>query len=59
MWLPRPHERFRQLIYPHSDCVEVYGLIRLAVLRQTPGIAAYAASDKALIVELATARSLC
>ncbi len=53
MWLPHPHERFRQLIYPHSDCVEVYGLVRLAVLRQTPGIAPYAASDKALIVELA------
>jgi glycosyltransferase involved in cell wall biosynthesis len=53
MWLPHPHERFRQLIYPHSDCVEVYGLMRLAVLRQTPGIAPYTASDKALIVELA------
>ena len=32
MWLPHPHERFRQLIYPHSDCVEIYGLVRLAVL---------------------------
>ena len=52
MWLPRPHERFHQLINPHGFCVEVYGLIRLAVLRQTPGIAPYAISDRALIVEL-------
>ena len=53
MQLPCPHERFRQLIQPTAECVEVYGLIRLAVLRQTPGIAPYAISDKVLIVELA------
>jgi glycosyltransferase involved in cell wall biosynthesis len=52
MWLPRPHERFRQLIRRHHTCEEVYSLIRLAVLRQTPGIAPYALSDKVLIVEL-------
>ena len=33
--------------------MEVYGLIRLAVLRQTAGIASYAISDKVLLVELA------
>ena len=48
-----PHERFRQLIHLYHDCVEVYGLIRLAVLRQTPGIAPYAQSDRVLLVELA------
>jgi glycosyltransferase involved in cell wall biosynthesis len=51
--LPRPHERFRQLIQLDHNCVEVYGLIRLAVLRQTPGIAPYAISDRVLLVELA------
>jgi glycosyltransferase involved in cell wall biosynthesis len=52
MWLPRPHERFRELM-PYHNCVEIFGLMRLAVLRQTPGSAAYAAADKVLIVELA------
>jgi len=53
MWLPRPHERFSQLIRRHHTCEEVYGLVRLNVMRQTPGIAPYAISDKVLIVELA------
>jgi glycosyltransferase involved in cell wall biosynthesis len=51
--LPRPHERFRQLIQLDHNCVEVYGLIRLAVLCRTPGIAPYAVSDRVLLVELA------
>jgi glycosyltransferase involved in cell wall biosynthesis len=51
-WLSRPHERFRELV-PSARCVEVFSLIRLAVLRQTPGIAPYAISDNVLIVELA------
>jgi glycosyltransferase involved in cell wall biosynthesis len=51
--LPRPHERFRRLIQLDHNCVEVYGLIRLAVLRKTPGIAPYAVSDRVLLVELA------
>jgi glycosyltransferase involved in cell wall biosynthesis len=52
MWLLRPHERFRQLLQPVT-CEEVYSLIRLSVLRQTPGIAPYAISDNVLLVELA------
>jgi glycosyltransferase involved in cell wall biosynthesis len=53
MWLRKPHERFQQLIRRHHTCEEVYGLVRLDVMRQTPGIAPYAISDKVLIVELA------
>jgi glycosyltransferase involved in cell wall biosynthesis len=55
-WLARPHERFGRHIQWGAfagHCVEVYGLIRLAVLRQTAGIASYAISDKVLLVELA------
>jgi glycosyltransferase involved in cell wall biosynthesis len=50
--LLRAHERFRELIRYGNSCEEVYGVIRMGVLRKTPAIAPYAASDKVLLGEL-------
>ena len=49
---PHPHERFGDLVRWDYKCFEVLGLIRSAVLRVTPLIASYIASDLALRAEL-------
>lgn len=50
---PRAYPRFHGAICPNHWCFEVYGLGRTAVLRQTPLIANYAGSDRALLGNLA------
>jgi glycosyltransferase involved in cell wall biosynthesis len=49
-----PHERFRSLseLRPSYNCEEVFGLVRLDILRQTKLIANYVDSDRTLIAEL-------
>jgi glycosyltransferase involved in cell wall biosynthesis len=49
---PHPHERFGDLVRWDYKCYELLGLIRASVLRMTPLIAAYIASDCALRAEL-------
>jgi len=49
---PHPHERFGDLVRWDYKCYEVLGLIRAAVLRMTPLIASFIASDTALRAEL-------
>ena len=49
---PHPHERFGDLVRWDYNCYEVFGLIRASVLRQTPLIASFIASDRALRAEL-------
>jgi glycosyltransferase involved in cell wall biosynthesis len=48
----RPHERFSDLVRWDYKCYEMLGLIRASVLRVTPLIASYIASDRALRAEL-------
>lgn len=50
---PAPHERFRSMACHYHDCSAVFGLMRTSVLRNTPLIGSYVASDRALLVELA------
>jgi glycosyltransferase involved in cell wall biosynthesis len=50
---PRAYQRFHGAICPKHWCFEVYGLGRAAVLRQTPLIASYTGSDRALLGDLA------
>lgn len=49
-----PHERFRSLseLRPSYNCEEVFGLMRMDVLRKTKLIANYVDSDRTLIAEL-------
>lgn len=49
-----PHFRFRGLsnVVPWHNCEEVFGLIRIDVLRQTALIAPYTDSDRTLLAEL-------
>ena len=49
---PHPHERFGDLVQWDYNCYEVFGLIRASVLRLTPLIASFIASDRALRAEL-------
>jgi len=49
---PRPHERFRDLILIRHWCFQVFGVIRTDVLRMTPPIGNYAASDRVLLARL-------
>ena len=49
---PRAHERFGDLVRWDYNCYEVLGLIRASVLRQTPLMASFIASDRALRAEL-------
>ena len=49
---PRARERFRDLIVVRHDCIDVFGVMRLAVLRRTPRIGAYVGSDRVLLGEL-------
>jgi glycosyltransferase involved in cell wall biosynthesis len=49
--LPRPHQRFRELIR-FSQCFEIFGLIRANLLRKTPVMGNYAHGDGVLLVRL-------
>ncbi len=46
------HKRFADLVLVEHPCHDVFGLIRLAVLRQTALIASYIGSDRVLLAEL-------
>ncbi len=50
---PRTADRFRDLIVVRHHCITIFGLMRLEVLRRTPLIGAYVASDRVLLAELA------
>jgi glycosyltransferase involved in cell wall biosynthesis len=49
---PRAYQRFHGVICPHHWCFGVYGVARTSVLRQTPLIANYTGSDRALLADL-------
>jgi glycosyltransferase involved in cell wall biosynthesis len=49
----RPHERFRIIADHDHTCEEIYGLIRSSVLKKTPAMGLYCASDQNLLAELA------
>ena len=49
----RPYERFRIIVDHKHSCEEVYGLIRSSILKKTPLMGSYAASDQNLLAELA------
>lgn len=51
---PRPNLRYKSMssLRPSYNCEEVFGMVRLAVLRQTNLIANYVDSDRSLIAEL-------
>jgi glycosyltransferase involved in cell wall biosynthesis len=49
---PRPSERFRDLVLSEHWCLDVFGVIRRAVLERTPLIASYIGSDRNLLAEL-------
>lgn len=49
----RPHERFRIIADHDHSCEEVYGLIRSSLLKKTPLMGSYCASDQNLVAELA------
>jgi glycosyltransferase involved in cell wall biosynthesis len=49
----KPHERFRDFFHAPGLCNPIFGLIRASVLKRTPLIGSYAASDRVLLGELA------
>jgi glycosyltransferase involved in cell wall biosynthesis len=49
---PRAHERFHDIIANRHGCEAVFGVIRADVLRRTPLIGNYIASDKVLLALL-------
>ena len=51
---PKAHERFRDIIARRHGCEAVFGIIRTDVLRRTPLIGNYMASDKVLLALLST-----
>ena len=50
---PTPHQRFRRLIRTDYTCEEVFGVIRVDILRKTQLILSYTDSDRTLLAELA------
>jgi glycosyltransferase involved in cell wall biosynthesis len=50
--LPRPYQRFRELIDLNHSCVAVFGVIRSDVLKKTSIHADFSDSDRCLLVEL-------
>lgn len=48
-----PHERFHDLILTDHWCIDVFGLIRSSVLRQTSLIQSYIASDRNMLAHIA------
>lgn len=51
---PRASVRFREIILRTDWCYEIFGVLRLDVLRQTPLITDYYGADKSLLAEMAT-----
>ena len=51
---PRAHERFHDIVANVHHCESVFGLMRLNVLRRTPLIGSYIASDRVLLALLST-----
>ncbi|HVB34903.1 MAG TPA: glycosyltransferase family 2 protein [Patescibacteria group bacterium] len=49
----KSHQRLRALINKRHSCEEIYGVMRASILRKTPLIAPYVASDQNLLAELA------
>lgn len=49
---PDPAQRFRRLVLLDYDCEQVFGLIRLDILRRTKLILSYTDSDRTLLGEL-------
>ena len=56
---PKPHERFRQFFDTQGLCHAVFGVIRASVLKKTPLIGNYVASDRVLLGELALHGEFC
>jgi glycosyltransferase involved in cell wall biosynthesis len=50
--LPRPHQRFRELIDLNHSCVALFGLIRADVLRKTSIHGDFSDGDRCVLVEL-------
>ncbi|HEY8468160.1 MAG TPA: glycosyltransferase family 2 protein [Longimicrobiales bacterium] len=50
---PHAHERFRYLVCINHSCLPIFGVIRADVLRKTPLMGSYVASDRVLLAELA------
>jgi len=50
----KPEQRFRELVLTTIGyfCFEIFGLMRTEILKKTPLIASYSASDKVLLAEL-------
>ena len=51
--LPRPHQRFRELIGLDHSCVALFGMIRADVLKETSIHGDFADGDRCMLVELA------
>jgi glycosyltransferase involved in cell wall biosynthesis len=51
---PRASVRFREIILRTDWCCEIFGVMRLDVLRQTPLLINYYGADKSLLAEMAT-----
>jgi glycosyltransferase involved in cell wall biosynthesis len=51
--LPRPHQRFRELIGLDHSCVALFGMIRADVLKKTSIHGDFADGDRCTLVELA------
>lgn len=51
--LPRPHQRFRELIGLNHNCVALFGMIRADVLKQTSIHGDFSDGDRCVLVELA------
>ena len=47
-----PHRRFADLVLINHLCVKIFGVIRADILRRTPLIGSYIASDRVLLAEL-------
>jgi glycosyltransferase involved in cell wall biosynthesis len=56
---PKPHERFRQFFDTQGLCHAVCGVIRASVLKKTPLIGDYVASDRVLLGELVLHGEFC
>jgi len=51
--VPEPHRRFRDMVLRTSWSLEIYGLVRTDVLRQTSLHGSYHGTDKRILAELA------
>lgn len=49
---PDAYKRYRDLILNWHGCLDVFGLMRTDILRQTPLIGSYAVSDRVLLADL-------